>query len=1246
MIRRLIHVLLLVSLLLGTLPTRRLFAQEHTPASPFTPPDIQSTGQLIPLPASCIGGLPPGGGVPTCCVFGYVLMDGQAVAGARVTISSARGSQTLWTAIGAGSTQPYYRASLSDAPLLVQAGETITVTASFSTHEQTITHTALGGGQQLDLVLARRSAHDAMPVQVLYPPIKDSAVNTPAGVAVDATGQIYVADPAEQRILVFGRDGQFLRGWGGLGEQPGLFHSPQGVAVDPQGNVYVADTLNHRIQKFSSTGAWLASWGTRGWAAGQLDSPRGIAVDREGKVYVADTGNDRIQTFDPTGRWLAAWHGGKLQEQGFKAPAGLAVDREGTVYVADTGNDRIQTFDANGRWLSSWGSSGVDGGMFRSPTSLALDGRGLVYVVDTQNNRIQKFTATGRWQASWRGNAERTMLQQPRGLAVDSDGQLYISDTGNQRMQRWGAQGNALLTWGDADRRTLARDPQGVAADEDGSVYLLAGDTIQVFGRNGNRRALWGGTGSDQGQLRNPAAIVLGRNNDLYVADSGNHRIQRWRLDGTWLESWGVRGSANGQFESPGALGLDSEGTLYVADVGNNRVQKFGPGGVWLATWGAPGSARGQFNRIGGLAVDGNRRVYVADSGNQRIQVFNTAGVWQAIWGAPGSGDGRFVRPGPLAVDRDGNLYASDAGLLGDPNANHERIQKFSSSGVWLATLGEYGIGPGQLAGVSGLGVDQRGELYVAERVNRRVQHLRPLRFSLPVATIVASGERSVVQGETISLFGGGGVSEMGARIERYEWSLDGLPFAQTREAELNTTAIEPGPHLIGLRVYDSAGAASEARVLTIDVLGSAGRPEETWTMLLYLDGDTLPGSLAPYMDDSTNQGALFRLKRGLGGAQVPVVALYDGPGQGDSMLVVLDGTRSESIPVGEIDMGSPQTLVDFVRWGQQHAPADHYYLALADHADSINGIAWDTSSGPNARLSPTDLREALVVLSEGGARPIDILHLDACLLGTVEIAYQLRGMARYLIVSEGLAWSAFSYERYRAMIGTRTSPAELAGAVVDAYAARVSEARLGEEPLPFTIAALDMAAIEGLTSAANTFAIEAQRFALEDPENRTRLARLRDQAQFIDANADLALSSDETFLDVGDWAGLVQRTVADPALRDAAAELRAALDQLILYERHATGSYQGRRVNLSRATGLALYYPAYADARLYQNYTHSGLSFPLDNHWDEYLAAALPTRTVGTSAADAGAAIAVAPLPLEQPVQRVFLPFVAHARG
>src|SRR5262249_16296191 len=94
------------------------------------------------------------------CMFGYVIIDGQAVAGAKVTIASAHGNVEVWTDYGSDSPQPYYRTSLSDAPLSAQAGDTITITVEYSSHSRTVTHQVLGGGQQVDVVLPRNQVDD------------------------------------------------------------------------------------------------------------------------------------------------------------------------------------------------------------------------------------------------------------------------------------------------------------------------------------------------------------------------------------------------------------------------------------------------------------------------------------------------------------------------------------------------------------------------------------------------------------------------------------------------------------------------------------------------------------------------------------------------------------------------------------------------------------------------------------------------------------------------------------------------------------------------------------------------------------------------------------------------------------------------------------------------------------------------------------------------------------------------------
>ena len=128
---------------------------------------------------------------------------------------------------------------------------------------------------------------------------------------------------------------QFSLTWGEGGNAEGQFDTPAGIAVDAAGNVYVADSYNNRIQKFDSSGKFLLAWGSYGEEESQFDEPRGIAVDAAGNVYVADAYNNRIQKFNSSGNFLLAW-GSYGEENGqFDTPAGIAVDAAGNVYAAD-----------------------------------------------------------------------------------------------------------------------------------------------------------------------------------------------------------------------------------------------------------------------------------------------------------------------------------------------------------------------------------------------------------------------------------------------------------------------------------------------------------------------------------------------------------------------------------------------------------------------------------------------------------------------------------------------------------------------------------------------------------------------------------------------------------------------------------------------------------------------------------------------------------------------------------------------
>ena len=132
----------------------------------------------------------------------------------------------------------------------------------------------------------------------------------PYDVAVDAAGNVYVADLAwiteYGRVQKFSSSGSFIAKWDSQGSGDGQFNSPYGIAVDAAGNVYVADADNNRIQKLSSEGVFIAKWGSS-TGDGQFYSPIGVAVDASGNVYVVDTGNNRIQKFSSSGVFITKW---------------------------------------------------------------------------------------------------------------------------------------------------------------------------------------------------------------------------------------------------------------------------------------------------------------------------------------------------------------------------------------------------------------------------------------------------------------------------------------------------------------------------------------------------------------------------------------------------------------------------------------------------------------------------------------------------------------------------------------------------------------------------------------------------------------------------------------------------------------------------------------------------------------------------------------------------------------------------
>jgi trimeric autotransporter adhesin len=259
-----------------------------------------------------------------------------------------------------------------------------------------------------------------------------TSLNNPSSVAVSPSGQIYVADTANNQVVVMNANGSSQTTIGS-----GL-SSPQGVAVDAQGNVYISDTGNNRVIKIDNTGT-QTEIGTESVYNGQAYSfsgPQGLAVDAAGNVYVADSGNKTVVEIpaNPVLATAPLLQGGT---QTFDYPVGVAVDDSGNVYVADSGKSGgIIKIQAGGGDLQtpSAATSIVSFGTatLSSPSGVAVDAAGDLYVSDNSLNVVEEIpSATGPGHESF---AIFTGLNSPSGLALDATGNLYAADSKNNRV--------------------------------------------------------------------------------------------------------------------------------------------------------------------------------------------------------------------------------------------------------------------------------------------------------------------------------------------------------------------------------------------------------------------------------------------------------------------------------------------------------------------------------------------------------------------------------------------------------------------------------------------------------------------------------------------------------------------------------------------------------------------------------------------------------------------------------------------
>ena len=303
-------------------------------------------------------------------------------------------------------------------------------------------------------------------------------INRPLGVAVDSKGNIFIPDGTNNRIrkvstngIISTVAGNVIQGSNGDGSTAitAELNLPSGVAVDASGNLYIADAANSRIRKVTTNGiiSTVAGNGNRSFSgdggsatSASLYLPNSVAVDTSGNIYIADTYNNRIRKVNNkgiintiAGNGIAGFSGdyGQATSAELNNPTGILLDASGNLFIADANNNRIRKVISNGtiNTVAGGGNYG-DGGSatnakLNNPKGIALDASGNLFIADEANNIIHKIGSNGIINLvagggilglGDGGSATSAKLISPQGVALDASGNLYIADNGNNRIRK------------------------------------------------------------------------------------------------------------------------------------------------------------------------------------------------------------------------------------------------------------------------------------------------------------------------------------------------------------------------------------------------------------------------------------------------------------------------------------------------------------------------------------------------------------------------------------------------------------------------------------------------------------------------------------------------------------------------------------------------------------------------------------------------------------------------------------------
>ncbi|HUI86491.1 MAG TPA: NHL repeat-containing protein [Nitrososphaerales archaeon] len=607
--------------------------------------------------------------------------------------------------------------------------------------------------------------------------VSASGLNFPTGLAFDSHGNLWVADTGDRRVLEFtppfasGMSASLVVGQASFtsasaGTTASAFLSPQGIAFDQSGDLWVADGSNNRLLEFTQP---FASGMSASAVIGQpnfnartpetsqvgLDQPSDVYFDQSGNLWVADSGNNRLLEFTgPYSTGMAAslvigqqdftgYLAGTTQSQ-VSYPTGVAFDQSGNLWVADSRGARALEF--TGPFADGMDASFVVGqppGNFTSnsysvtpssfsPWAIAFDSHGDLWTTDYGSSRVLEFTppyagwmtaAVELGQSSFYNHYLPTSsggLSSPHAAAFDQSGNLWVADSGDSRLTEFTAPLstgiNATLVVGapnlwdslPATSRAALWSPEGLAFDRAGDLWVADTQNNRILEfksplKSGMNASLvigqFGFTtaalGSSQYGLIRPTEVAFDQSGDLWVTDSGNNRVLEYRapystgMAASLVLGQGSFGTSSpeaggGGMDQPTSLAFDSSGSLWVADSGNNRVLQFqapfltgmnASAVLGQTSFSSTSSGQGSnsMSRPTGVAADKSGNLWVGDTGNNRVleflYPFATGESASTVLGQPGfglgaagTGQASLASPSGLVADGSGDVWLADSG--------------------------------------------------------------------------------------------------------------------------------------------------------------------------------------------------------------------------------------------------------------------------------------------------------------------------------------------------------------------------------------------------------------------------------------------------------------------------------------------------------------------------------------------------------------------------------------------------------